>query len=483
MNQIVPPQARCRAAAARRDITPPVGIYHRMWGAATHDRATGVHRPLLATALALEAHDGQPVRRVIVGMDHCLMWHDDLERLRQDVCRQAGLAPDELLIAFSHTHGAGLMDRSRSQLPGGELIGPYLDQLAITLADAVREALAGLREATITYGAGRCSLAMNRDQWDPASKQFVCGLDPTAPTDNTLLVARVTSADGRHVAAVVNYACHPTTLAWQNTLISPDYIGALREVVEAAAPGPCLFLLGACGDLGPREGYVGDTRVADRHGRELGYAALSVLESLAPPGQCYQYRGPVVSGATLGDWGYEPLDPAALAAKSTWLCRDWTVAVPYREGLPTREQTQRELDRWNAAERQAQQAGDALQARDCRAQVERMQRQLTRVGQLPPGSDFPLPVSLWQLGDGYWLFLEGEYYHHLQRALRAAFPARTLLVSTVVNGWRPAYLPTRDTYGRGIYQEQVAILAPGCLESVVDAVAAQIEAWETASRQ
>ena len=36
------------------DITPPVGIYHRMWGAATHDRATGVHKPLLATLLWLE---------------------------------------------------------------------------------------------------------------------------------------------------------------------------------------------------------------------------------------------------------------------------------------------------------------------------------------------------------------------------------------------------------------------------------------------
>ena len=44
------PQSRCRAAVARCEITPPIGIYHRMWGAALHDRATGVHRPLEATA-------------------------------------------------------------------------------------------------------------------------------------------------------------------------------------------------------------------------------------------------------------------------------------------------------------------------------------------------------------------------------------------------------------------------------------------------
>ena len=31
---------------ARRDTTPPTGIYARMWGASTHDLAEGVHRPL-----------------------------------------------------------------------------------------------------------------------------------------------------------------------------------------------------------------------------------------------------------------------------------------------------------------------------------------------------------------------------------------------------------------------------------------------------
>ena len=49
---IATPQTRCRVGFARADITPPVGIYHRMWGAALHDRATGVHRPLMATAMS-----------------------------------------------------------------------------------------------------------------------------------------------------------------------------------------------------------------------------------------------------------------------------------------------------------------------------------------------------------------------------------------------------------------------------------------------
>ena len=53
------PQTRGRFALAHADITPPAGIYHRMWGAALHDRATGVHRPLRATAMWLEPHAGE----------------------------------------------------------------------------------------------------------------------------------------------------------------------------------------------------------------------------------------------------------------------------------------------------------------------------------------------------------------------------------------------------------------------------------------
>src|SRR5205814_204485 len=116
----------------------------------------------------------------------------------------------------------------------------------------------------------------------------------------------------------LNYACHPTTLAWENTLISPDYVGALREVVEAYTRAPCLFLQGASGNLGPRDGYVGDVKVADRNGRQLAFAALSAIETLPPPGTFFEYAGPVVSGAILGSWKHKPLTEAERKADAAW---------------------------------------------------------------------------------------------------------------------------------------------------------------------
>src|SRR5205085_7654237 len=156
-----------------------------------------------------------------------------------------------------------------------------------------------------------CDLARQRDFYDANTKQFVCGFNPDGTSDDTVLVAKAIADDtGDTLGTVVNYACHPTTLAWENTLISPDYVGAMREVVEINTGAPCLFLQGSSGDLGPREGYVGDPAVADRNGRQLGFAALSGLEALPPPGTQFDYAGAVVSGATLGTWEHRPVGEA-----------------------------------------------------------------------------------------------------------------------------------------------------------------------------
>ena len=84
------------------------------------------------------------------------------------------------------------------------------------------------------------------------------------------------------------------------------------------------------------------------------------------------------------------------------------------------------------------------------------------------------PVDLARLGDARWIFVEGEHYHWLQTELRRHFPGVPLLVTTVVNGSRCTYLPTATSYGKGIYQESIAVLEKGCLERLADVLGEQI---------
>ena len=467
------PQTICRFGIARRDITPPVGMYHRMWGAARHDRSTGIHRPLTTTAVVLQAVSDKNSRCVLVAIDHCLLMGPEMTRSKERVSEAASIPCQDLVVTFSHTHGAGLMDLDRHQLPGGEMMIPYIEELIERVTDAVLEALDSMQSATIAYAAGTCSLAAHRDFWDEERHKFVCGFNPHRAVDQTVWLARVNDGRGDLLATLVNYACHPTTLAWKNSEISPDYPGAMREVVELATGVPCVFLQGASGDLGPRIGFVGDPAIADANGRQLGYAALSALESLPPPATRMRYCGPVESGATLGEWCHEPLEESERLQKSRWHSRSWTVGLPYREDLDRGDGSNSGLAGLEEAEKQAKSSGDPVKEQELRAGAERARRRQSRLSQLPAG-EYPYRMVLWQLGDAFWLSIEGEPYSLLQQELRSRFPQTPILVTTLIEGWLPGYLPPRELYGKGIYQESIALLEPGTLERVIETASLEI---------
>jgi hypothetical protein len=472
---IAQPSSRVRFGLAQADITPPAGIYHRWWGAARHDRATGVHRPLQADVMAFAPVNAAKPALVRAQIDCCVLAESTHADLAQALSETAGVPRDGVVVTYSHSHSAARVTPDRAHLPGGELIEPYLRALRGKLADAARRAVAALQEAVITYATGRCRLAANRDCWDEAARQFVCGYNPDVPADDTVVVARATDAAGGVVATVVNYACHPTTLAWQNSLISPDYVGALRETVTQATGAPCVFLQGACGDLGPRHGFVGDPAVADSNGRQVAYAALSAIETMGPPAHDHRYTGPVVSGATLGTWAYEPMSAARLARISRFDGGAFTVDLPIKP-LPTRAALESDLERWTAGQRAADARGDAVAARDAGARAERARRWRSRLDELPATGRFSLHCSAHRMGDALWVTCGGEPYNAIQRELRRRFPQMTVLFSPLAGDSVAGYLLERDRYGKGLYQEEPSILAPGCLETLTDAIAERIKA-------
>jgi hypothetical protein len=463
------PTSRLRFGLARVDITPPVGIYHRMWGAARHDRATGVHRPLTAEVMLLRplTEDGPGMARVqidLVGLDA-----NRYRSLVQITSQATGVPPEDVVIAFAHTHAAGLMTPDRVDLPGGELIPAYLEELEDKIRQAAQEAAAALQPATISYAVGRCNLAANRDYWDEESQLYACGFNPDQPADDTVLVARVVDEAAMPLAVLVNYACHPTTLAWDNTLISPDYVGALREEVECQIGAPCVFFQGACGDLGPRQGFVGDTAVADSNGRQLAYAALSALASLGPAVADFEYQGPVISGATIGIWQYTPFSPDRMVESSGFSGGRFSVELPLKP-KPDVDSLQADLAGWEARYQEADAAGEVIAARDARARAERARRWLMRIRHLPEGDTYPFTFSVYRLGDAIWITCGGEPYNLLQTELRRRFPERTIFVTPLAGEMQVAYLLPQDRYGKGLYQEEPSILAPGCLELLIDAI-------------
>jgi hypothetical protein len=94
---------------------------------------------------------------------------------------------------------------------------------------------------------------------------------------------------------------------------------------------------------------------------------------------------------------------------------------------------------------------------------------------LPEGDSVGVRAAILRIGDAVWVLVAGEHYQILQRFLRQRFANRSVIVATVTSGWLPGYLPTADCYGRGIYQESIAIVAAGSLETLIERLTVAIE--------
>lgn len=429
---------------AREDITPPVGIYARNWGAAAHDVAEGIHQPLTLTTLTLQSSPTEPPLVLIVADLGWWRSAQDEWALRSAVLDKFSLDPARLMISLTHTHAGPALCREDGDKPGGHLIGPYLDRLREAALHTTWRAMHTRQPASLDWTTGRCNLATNRDLPDPEHPRYVCGFRPDGPADDTLLIGRVRLEDGKPFATLVNYACHPTTLAWENHLISPDFVGTMRETVEGQTGGaPCLFLQGASGELAPREQYNVKLSRPYYYGRQLGFAAVSALEGMLPPLTRIEYTGVVESGAPLALW-----KRAATSPSVTLEARRIEIELPLKP-MPT------------AAELTAQIAQSAD-----RVQAERLLRKRRIRESVGDGTTAKIPAWAWRVGDALLVGHPNEAYSLLQRELRRAFPDYAVAVMNVVNG-HSGYLPPADLYDENIYQVWQTPFDRGSLERVI----------------
>lgn len=458
MQPIKPSTFLGRIGIARADITPPPGMYSRAWGAASHDIAEGVHMPLTATAMVILSDSGST--QVIVSVDLCVVgdsndWHD----YRLAIAKGAGIEGQikNVILSMEHTHAGPMLDRTRSNLPGGDLILPYINQVRDTLEQVTRDALANVVEAQLVIDVGACNLAKNRDLKLDDDDHFACGFNPHGTADDTLLVGRITErVTGKIVGTLVNYACHPTTLAWENKLISPDYVGTMRTIVEeATGNAPCLFLQGASGELSAKDGHQGDVAVAERQGRQVGYAVLSTLEGILPAGEQLNFGGVIESGAKLAYWRLAPLEESSQM-------REMVTSIGHVD-MPLKP------DWLTLAEFEALYANT-----EDRALKERYFRRTITRRQIGDGTHCTLEYSFWRLGDIIITTTPTEMYSDYQMSLREAFPDNLIIVCNLVNGSYGYVLPEK-MYQGDLYQAEMTPFADTSFAESVEFSKKQIE--------
>lgn len=456
-----------RAGVARTDITPPVGIAHGGWGAQDHERAAGIDLPLWATALALE-DDGAAA--VVVDVDLVYIWEEDAAQVRERVAELTGLRVSAIRLSYTHTHSGPYTPRESWIDAGSEMVDPYLDSLPDRIAGAALGALKSTRPVNLAAGMGTCEIAVNRRVARPEDGRIVVGRNPEGPVDHDVGVVRLDDRDGEPLATIAHYACHPTTVGPDNTLITPDYPGVAKRVVEEATGATCLFLQGAAGDVGPIYGTARDGIDEYRIlGRRLGHETARVWHANDPRRRESSYAGTLESGAPLAMYDDEPSPESHGLSVAT---RD--LELPVRD-LPAIETAEREYGTaQDRLEELREEGADEEEVRAAQMHTKRAKIQRDLASEFGDSEHLVFELQAITFGEVALVAMPGEPFVETALRIKESAPFQTTLFSGYSNVGH-CYVPTADAYDDGGYEVNRTPVRPGAVDRIVSETVDQLE--------
>lgn len=208
------------------DISPDHLGYPMYGYSARKGVSTGVHDPIFAKTMILKS--GQEAWSFTV-LDMIGIDAKTVASIRQMVAEKTGLKAEAVMISVIHTHSApSFREPENWDRPFDQII-----------AGGILEAWKALKPAMIGSSAGFLyGYHVNR-RW------------MERPVDPSVNVLRLDDLEGNPLGIAANFGLHPVVMGYDNFLISADYVGAARKVVEKEFGCPCVFANGAAGDVNP----------------------------------------------------------------------------------------------------------------------------------------------------------------------------------------------------------------------------------------
>ncbi len=248
-----------KAGVSKINITPYVGIWLCGFGG-RFKGSEGIHDDIYARAIVFD--DGSE-NLAMVTCDLLTLDESSVESIRKIAQEMTGLKGENIFISTTHTHSGPLSGHLRGF---GPLDTAWVEILEKYIAGAIAAAAQNMQEASIGAGKGQANINLNRRGG--------------AAIDRELGVIRVNDSQGKPMAVIMNYPCHPVVVPWDVHLISADYPGYAAAVLEKEYEGAIgLFFTGTCGNINPVV-VCGTFEDVKRLGTIVGAEALKVCEEI-----------------------------------------------------------------------------------------------------------------------------------------------------------------------------------------------------------
>lgn len=218
-----------RIGATRIDVTPPQEELPKPY--------LGVFERISARVIVV---DNGKTRAVLAAVDTATISGEFPELLTQRIAKEAGIPPEQVLLATTHAHDSIRVSNS----PGTTNIpfSPAFNaKVEAALAEGVHQSIKNLQPGRIGFGRGKSYINTNRTQWDPDQGRYITGADRSGllPSDKNVYVIRFEAMSGELIALFANYGIMPIVhgigdYAGGTPKLGGDVPGATSRYVEKA---------------------------------------------------------------------------------------------------------------------------------------------------------------------------------------------------------------------------------------------------------
>jgi Neutral/alkaline non-lysosomal ceramidase, N-terminal len=447
------------AGVGRTDITPAPGTPQGGWGAQTHQRGLGADMPMYATALALSDESETLIIADVDAIGFDAPW---TARILNAISSVTGLPQDRIRFSCTHTHSGANTFRLGNISEGLDMALSYIESLPLRIAGAAHQALGGMRPVRCAAGLGRSEINVNRRFQVPGGGMAV-GRNWNGVSDPAVRVVRFDALDETPLATIVHYSCHPTTMAWQNKLFTPDYPGVCRQVVEREVGGMCLFLQGSAGNVTPRRGFTGDARIYRWLGQRLGLSASETALTIETLPKRERYLGVLQSGAAIALYEDQPVEPPAPALRMMTRM----IEMPLKK-FDAPEKLEAEAEALRQAMEHARREGAEEDLRAATARYTQANWRAVAAREYFGKQTIARQMQAIRIGDIALLSVEGEPFAEIGLRIVESSPFAHTLFSGYSNGGF-GYIPTREAIQEGGYEAtQGSPFSGGAADVVVD---------------
>ena len=407
-----------QAGAAQEKITPKELMWMSGYGSRTAP-AEGKADDLMARALVLEGTGKSRV--VLITLDLVGIDRETSQAICKRLAEKYGLQREQIAINCSHTHCGPVVSTNLGTMyditpAQWKQVEAYTKFLIDNVVAVVGEALGKLQPVEVRWGSGRATFAVNRRENKEAEVPKLREQRVTlkGPSDHDVPVLAVYDLKGNLISVAFGYACHATTLSFQNW--SADYCGfACLELTRRHPNVIPLFWAGCGADQNPipRRTY----ELAEAYGRRLA-AAVHEATQKRGEGELKTLSGPI-----------KPVYDE--------------IALKFAE-VPSKQEWETQLAR-----------GTKYEQGRAKAMLAKLAAGETI------SDDYPYPVQTWHLGDGpRWVILGGEVVVDYALRLKQEHGPERTWVAGYSNDVM-AYIPSRRVLTEGGYEGASSMIVYG----------------------